>query len=221
MIARCQQGRMRWLVCRWPSAIATRQELTTTIASDERRKGCSRRSNVARQSGCGERLLLRAWRKYLDPAYIFPLPHICRICNVAPTFLIAHPTPFWTAAYSVNFSQYSSEAPTAIAPGNQPCTLGTTPSTATAGAKWHFSCAIHSFVYTALQTSQERDRDYSNNSNSIPIYNQPSNIHNNRRAGSYPQEKLAAIAPLPIESPTHSFRGSLSEGFKDANGEPL
>ena len=77
-------------------------------------------------------------------------------------------TPFWTAAYSVNFSQYSSEAPTAIAPGNQPCTLGTTPSTATAGAKWHFSCAIHSLVYTALQTSQERDRDYSNNPNSIP-----------------------------------------------------
>ena len=73
---------------------------------------------------------------------------------------------------------------------------------------------------TPLRTSQERDRDFSDNS--IPIlHNRPSNIYNNHRTNSYPQEKLTAIKALPIESPTRSFRGSLSEEFKDVNGKPL
>lgn len=70
------------------------------------------------------------------------------------------------------------------------------------------------------RTSQEREPRSADNS--IPIlHSRPSNIHNNHRSGSYPHEKLAAIAALPIESPTRSFHGSLSEEFRDVNGKPL
>ena len=67
-----------------------------------------------------------------------------------------------------------------------------------------------------MRVSQERDRDHLDNS--IPILH---NTYNNYRSNSYPQEKLAAIAALPIESPTRSFHGSLSEDFRDVNGKPL
>jgi hypothetical protein len=86
--------------------------------------------------------------------------------------------------------------------------------------KSHSSSSLHSQpTPTRGSYEHQRDSDDADHEGARSLRSRPSYVHSAVRSATFPQEKLAAIAALPIESPTRSFHGNLEE-LREQPGRP-